>query len=209
MNQATWYAARSAGIVAWCLLALSMLWGLALSTGVFGRRPRPSWLLDLHRFLGGFALAFTGVHVIALIADNYVHFGAADVLVPFASGWHPVAVAWGIVAAWMALAVEVTSLARHRLSADAWRRVHYTSFAVFVLATIHGLSAGTDTRSFFAIWVALAMTATLAPLVYVRVTGSGRGPDARARSRAVLGRNRRSRDALGATSSAIAPRSGR
>ena len=47
----------------WALLAAATLWGLALSTKVLGKRPRPNWLLDMHRWLGGTALAFTGVHV--------------------------------------------------------------------------------------------------------------------------------------------------
>lgn len=33
-NQLWWYVARSGGIVAWALLAGSVLWGLALSTKV-------------------------------------------------------------------------------------------------------------------------------------------------------------------------------
>ena len=52
----TWYIARSSGIVAWLLLAGSVLWGLALSTKVLRGKPRPNWILDLHRFLGGIAL---------------------------------------------------------------------------------------------------------------------------------------------------------
>ena len=42
---------------------------------------------------GGLAIAATGLHATALVADTYVHFGAADVLVPFASSWRPLAVA--------------------------------------------------------------------------------------------------------------------
>ena len=71
-----WYATRSAGIVAWVLLALSVLWGLALSTKVFGKRPRPNWLLDLHRFLGGLAVVFTAVHVVAIVFDSFVSFSS-------------------------------------------------------------------------------------------------------------------------------------
>jgi hypothetical protein len=210
MNHATWYAARSAGVVAWCLLGLSMLWGLALSTSVFGRKPRPAWLLDLHRFLGGIAVVFTGVHVAAIVADNYVHFGVADVAVPFVSGWHPVAVAWGILAVWMLVAVEVTSLARRYLSLTLWRRVHYLSFGVFVLATVHGLSAGTDTRSLFAIWCALAMTATIAPLLVLRVMRAGKGGgSSNERIRAALGTSRQSPGGLARTSNATGTRSGR
>ena len=99
MSMLPWYVARAAGLVSWALLAAATLWGLALSTGALGRRPRPNWLLDLHRWLGGTALVFTGVHVVALLADQYVHFGLTEILVPFASSWHPVAVAWGVVAA--------------------------------------------------------------------------------------------------------------
>ena len=105
-----WFVARSSGLIAWALLAASVVWGLAISTRVLNGRPRPAWLLDLHRYLGGIATVFVAVHIVALLGDTYVHFGLASVLVPFASSWHPVAVAWGISAFYLLLAVEVTSL---------------------------------------------------------------------------------------------------
>jgi predicted ferric reductase len=171
-----WYVARAAGLVSWVLLAAATFWGLALSTRALGDRPRANWLLDLHRWLGGTALAFTGVHVVALLADQYVHFGVADVLVPFASSWHPVAVAGGVVAAYLLLAVELTSLARTALSKRAWRRVHTTSFVLFVTATIHGLTAGTDTRSAAARMFALAVATVFAGLAAIRLVDVLRPP---------------------------------
>ena len=111
-SQMVWYTARSAGIVAWAVAAASVIWGLALSTRALVKRPRPAWLFDLHRFLGGLALVFTAVHVVAILADSYVPFGLVEVLVPFVGTWHPVAVAWGIVGLYVLLAVELTSLAR-------------------------------------------------------------------------------------------------
>src|SRR4029078_10244831 len=95
----------------------------------------------------GVALIFTGVHVAALLADQYVHFGLAGVLVPFASKWHPGSVAWGVVAFYLLLAVELTSLARARLSKKIWRRVHFASFALFIVSTIHGLTARHHTKT--------------------------------------------------------------
>jgi len=142
-----WYTTRSSGIISWSLLALSVLWGLALSTKVFGKRPRPNWLLDLHRFLGGLAVVFAVIHVAAIVADTFVHFGAIDILVPFATDYHPVAVAWGIIALYALLAVEITSLLRQHLSKQAWRTVHYLSFPLFALATIHLLAVGTDRKT--------------------------------------------------------------
>jgi hypothetical protein len=139
-----WYVARSGGILAWVMLSAGVIWGLLLSTRVLGRRPRPVWLLDLHRFLGACAVVFSAIHVIAIVADSYVHFGISDVLVPFASSWHPVAVAWGIVSLYLLAAVEITSLLRRHLSRRAWHLVHLSSLPLFLTATFHGLSAGTD-----------------------------------------------------------------
>ena len=144
MNELWWYVARSSGIVAWALVAASVLWGLFISTRALGTRVRPNWMLDLHRFLGGVGVVFVGVHVLALVLDNYVHFGLVSLLVPFASAWHPVAVAWGVVAMYLLLAVEITSLLRRKLSKRLWRMTHALAFPLFALSTIHGLTAGTD-----------------------------------------------------------------
>jgi DMSO/TMAO reductase YedYZ heme-binding membrane subunit len=139
-----WYVARSAGLVAWTLLAATVVWGLLMSSKVLRGKVKNSWLLDLHRGLGALALVFTGVHVVAIMGDTYVHFGLASVLVPFAATWHPVAVAWGIASLYFLAAVEITSLLRKRLSNTLWRRVHYLSFPLFVTSTLHALTAGTD-----------------------------------------------------------------
>lgn len=167
-----WYAARSAGIVTWVLLVLSVLWGLALSTKVFGKRPRPNWLLDLHRFLGGLAVVFTGVHVVAILFDTYVTFTPINVLVPLTGSWHPHAVAWGIVSMYALLAVEITSMLRRRLSKRAWRMTHYLSFPLFVTATIHVLTAGTDRHTLLlrvAVAVGVAMVAALTTVRFMAV----------------------------------------
>src|SRR6516165_174737 len=174
-----WYAARASGLVGWGLLTAATLWGLALSTKVFGKRPRPNWLLDLHRMLGALALVFTGVHVGAIMLDQYVHFGLSDELVPFASKWHPIAVAWGIVGFYMLAAVEITSLLRSRIPKKFWRRVHYLSFPLFIFATVHGLAAGTDTTRRVALLVAVAACASFLTMVAIRAALSAVEPRAR------------------------------
>ena len=168
-SQLTWYAARAAGIVAWALAAGSVVWGLALSTRATGRKPRPAWLFDLHRFLGGLALVFTAIHVVAIVADTYVHFGLINVLVPFTGTWHPAAVAWGIVAFYLLLAVELTSLARAHVSKRLWRRVHFASFVLFAASTVHALSAGTDTGSRAFVLSVVAACGLVAALTAVRI----------------------------------------
>lgn len=145
-----WYAARASGFVAWGLLFGSMVWGLLLATRVLGRRPTTAWILSLHRFLGGLAVVFVGVHVGAILLDTYTNFSVVNVLVPFTGTWHPLAVAFGIVAMYLLVAVEITSLLRDRISVRAWRAVHLLSYFLFGTATIHMVTAGTDIRDLVA-----------------------------------------------------------
>jgi predicted ferric reductase len=159
MNQKLWwYIARSTGIVAWVLIAAAVIWGLLLSTRLLDGHPAPKWLLDLHRFLGALAVAFTGLHLLGLFADSYTSFGPADLLVPFASAWKPLPVALGVVAMYLLVAVEVSSLAMRRIPRRWWRGIHMTSFGSFWLATVHGIAAGTDHANplLFAAYVAVA-----------------------------------------------------
>jgi predicted ferric reductase len=176
MSQLWWHTARAGGIVAWGLMAASVLWGLALSTKVTNGKPRPNWLLDMHRFLGAAALVFTGIHVTSIMLDSYVHFGPTEVLVPFTGNWHPLAVAWGIVSMYLLAAVEVTSLLRRRISKRVWRSVHFASFGVFVFSTIHLLTAGTDRSEPVlqgAVYATIAATAALTILRVRQATGPG------------------------------------
>ena len=169
MGSVWWYVARSSGIVAWGLAALAVLWGLLLSTKVMGRRVRPNWLLDLHRFLGGLTVVFIAVHLLGLVLDPYVDFGAVQILVPLASSWKPVAVAWGVVAMYLLLAVEVTSLLRSRIPKKWWKAVHFSSYAIFILGTVHLLTAGTDRHSPVLLWTVVATSVAVAAMTLVRV----------------------------------------
>jgi hypothetical protein len=174
MGQLSWYVARSAGLVAWVLLTASVCWGLAMTTRVASRWTRRPWLLDLHRYLGGLAVIFTGVHVAAIVADSFVHFDLASVLVPFASSWRPFAVAWGVVAVYLLLAVELTSLARARLPRKVWRATHFASFPLFFVATVHGVLAGTDAHGPIATAVVVAAVAGVTGLTALRVAHDAR-----------------------------------
>lgn len=174
--QLWWYVARSGGIIAWLLLALSVVVGLVLSTRVLGRAPTPAWLTDVHRFLGGLALIFTGVHLVGLVADSYTHFGLASLLVPFASTWKPVATAWGVVALYLLIAVELTSLAMRRIPKHLWRGVHFSSFALFVVACVHGATAGTDATNVVYRWSAVVLIMLTMILTLVRIAIGRRRP---------------------------------
>jgi LPXTG-motif cell wall-anchored protein len=167
-NQLWWDIARAGGIVAWTLLAGSVVLGLFLSTRVRPLDAPPVWTTDLHRFLGGLATIFVGVHVVAIMFDSYTHFGVADVLVPIASSWHPVWVAWGIVSMYLLLAVELTSLARRRMPRRLWRLVHISSLPLFAFATVHFAVTGTDAGNPFAVFGMILLSGVVAGFLFRR-----------------------------------------
>jgi DMSO/TMAO reductase YedYZ heme-binding membrane subunit len=169
-----WYTARSSGIVALALLGASVLWGLALSTKVLRGKPRPNWILDLHRFLGGLALVFVGIHMVALYLDDFLKFSIGAMLIPGVMSYHPVAAAWGVVAFYLLLAVEITSLLRKKLSKRAWRTTHYLSFPLFILSVVHSLWIGSERHNALLRWGVIITVLVVAGLTFERIRKADR-----------------------------------
>jgi methionine sulfoxide reductase heme-binding subunit len=146
-----WYAARAGGIVAFALLTLTVLVGVILS----GRARVAGWprfaVEDVHGYLGLLTGAFIGIHLVALLADSYLPFSPTQLLVPGTSSYRPLATALGVVAAELLAAIALTNRFRKRLPYTFWRRAHYATFAVWLLALVHGVTAGTDRHSFWAL----------------------------------------------------------
>lgn len=143
VDQIWWYTSRAAGIVAWLLLSASLISGMTLVTRDSRILPT-GWPIDLHRLVSSVALVFLAIHMLALIPDNFVDFGPVELMVPLTSTWQPWAVAWGIVAFWLVLAVEASSLLRKRIPNRVWHIIHFLSFVVWLTATVHLFMAGTD-----------------------------------------------------------------
>ena len=91
----------------------------------------------------------------AIVGDSFVHFGTADVFVPFASAWKTTGVAWGIISFYMLVAVQVSSWLMKKIPKQLWRSIHYLSYALFVLVSLHSITAGTDRSN--ALYQALAV----------------------------------------------------
>ncbi len=181
-GQVWWYVARSSGIVALALLLAAVTFGLLMSTRLGARFAGTPWLLAVHRQLGGLAVAFTGVHLAGLVLDDYVQFGLGDLLVPGASPWRPLAVAWGVVATYLLVAVQATSLAMRRLPAGLWRAVHLSSFVLFWVAALHGLTAGTDATAPWFRWPLVGAMVLVAGLTVARLARVLGGPASRERA---------------------------
>ncbi len=138
-----WLLARAAGLTAYVLLTLSVLAGLVLKSRP-ARRLRPAAVTDLHRTLALTSLAALALHGAALVLDTTVKVTIAGLVVPGLVGYRPAAVAAGVVAGWLLAVVTASFRVRKRIGVRAWRRLHWATYALFALATVHGIAAGTD-----------------------------------------------------------------
>ena len=139
-----WILARASGLLAYALLTSSVLAGIVLKARPFGAALKAAGVTDLHRFLAMLGLGFIALHASALVLDSTVHISVAALFVP---GLVPYRTLWsslGVVAAELMLLVYVSFALRRHIGARAWRRLHWLTYAIFALATVHGLAAGTD-----------------------------------------------------------------
>lgn len=143
--QALWYVTRSAGLIAYVLLWLSTAWGLAVSSKIFDTFLHRAFTYDFHQYLSLLAIGFTFLHVLVLLADKYLPFSVAQLLVPFLDPYRPIWVGIGIIAFYLVLLVTVTFYFRSQIGMKAFRSIHLLSFVAYLGATVHGFFAGTDT----------------------------------------------------------------
>ena len=139
-----WYAARAGGVVAYVLLTIVVLLGIAMSSGARMERWPRFALKDVHRFAGLLTGTFLVIHIATIAIDSYLPFSLTSLVVPFTSSYRPVFIGLGIIGAELLLALAVTNRLRDRLPYATWRRLHYLNFAVWGAATVHGLGSGTD-----------------------------------------------------------------
>jgi sulfoxide reductase heme-binding subunit YedZ len=142
----TWVLLRAAGIGSYLMLFLSVAWGLVATTSIVTKRiSKPSANL-FHAFVASTGLALLGVHLGLLLVDEFMPFSLADITVPMASDYRPVAIAAGIVAMYAVVIVVVSSWLRKPIGTVWWRRLHMLAVPAFTLALMHGVFAGTDTE---------------------------------------------------------------
>lgn len=171
-----WITGRSLGIAAYVCLAGLVALGLVL------RHPwrhkvglHPESLLRAHAVLGTATVALVVAHVVTLASDPYAGVGWLGAVVPGASHYRTGAVALGVVAFALLLAVAGTARLAGRLGARHWRWFHHLAGVVLALVWFHGVLAGTDTGALRGLYVGSAAVL----LVLAATRALARAPEAR------------------------------
>jgi methionine sulfoxide reductase heme-binding subunit len=145
-----WYATRATGLVALLLLTASVLLGV-LTAGRLRANAWPRFLTaGLHRNIALLACAFLALHVGTTVLDSYTSIPPGAAFIPFLSPYKRIWLTLGAVALDLFIALLVTSLVRGRLGHRAWRLVHWSGYACWSIAVLHGAGAGTDEHSIWA-----------------------------------------------------------
>lgn len=128
----------------------------------------------VHRAAALSGVTLVVLHVVTLLADSYADVGVLGLL-PFGSGFKPLAVTFGVLAAYALAAVAVTGALRSRIATFGtqvrlWRRIHLLSYAAWALFTAHFLLVRTDTGKWWSVATLVAGATAVAVGVIARVS---------------------------------------
>ncbi|MEQ1702834.1 MAG: ferric reductase-like transmembrane domain-containing protein [Ilumatobacteraceae bacterium] len=172
MNEhSMWYLSRASGMIAWLVLGITCLWGILLITRMLKPADRPAWLLDLHRYLGVLSIVTTGAHMATLVGDNWEHYGWSELFIPFTKLEYSnsAAIAWGVFAFYLMVIIQLTSWVMKWMPKKLWHAIHLLSYALFVMVTIHGFMAGSDSTNIVFFTMAVGAIAILLFALIARI----------------------------------------
>jgi sulfoxide reductase heme-binding subunit YedZ len=156
-----WIASRAFGVVALVLVAVSVGLGLAMAMRAAKGPGAMAKLRQAHEATALAALIFIAAHGLALLGDTYLRPGVAGIAIPFVMSHAKFWTGLGVLGGWLAALLGLTFYVRRWIGPKLWRQMHRWTLAVYALAVVHTLGAGTDARS---LWLLLIVIATVAPL---------------------------------------------
>ncbi|MFN8441698.1 MAG: hypothetical protein U0175_13045 [Caldilineaceae bacterium] len=149
--KAFWFLSRSSAFAAFGLLWLSMVFGLLITNKLARMWPGGPTAFDMHQYVSLLGLGFIVFHALILLGDQYINYSVTQLLVPFAStNYRQLSVAWGQLGLYVALLVSLSFYVRRTITQQIWKLLHFLSFALYLLALVHGLWSGTDASASWA-----------------------------------------------------------
>jgi len=139
-----WYLTRDMAVAAYFTLTLTLLFGLAISLARMTGE-RVVWhIQELHYTFATLAGILLAGHMITLLFDTYIPFSLANLLLPLSQPTSTFTVDLGVFGFYSLLALLLSSWLKKRMPYTVWRAIHYVSFVLFILVTVHGWLTGSD-----------------------------------------------------------------
>jgi DMSO/TMAO reductase YedYZ heme-binding membrane subunit len=170
---ALWYATRGTGAIALVLLTISVVLGVGeLRAWRPAGAPRFA-IAAMHRTVSLLAVALLAVHIGTTLLDPFPPIGALNAVVPFETDYRPLWMGLGTIASDLLVALVLTSLVRRRLGYRVWRGVHWFAYACWPVALVHGIGAGSDTKTTWMLALTLACVGAVGVSVAARLAAPG------------------------------------
>ncbi len=181
-----WIASRAFGVVALVLVAVSVGMGLAMAMRAAKGPGAMARLRQVHEATALAALIFIAAHGLVLLGDTYLRPGLSGIAIPFAMSHKPLWTGIGVLGGWLAALLGLTFYVRRWIGPKLWRKMHRWTLAVYALAVVHTLGAGTDARSFWLLVILIATVAPVAVMAGIRLLPSDEPARGRRRRRIPL-----------------------
>ena len=192
-----WILSRASGVVALILAAVSVGMGLAMAMRAAKGPGAMARLKQAHEATALATLIFIAAHGLTLLGDSYLRPGLAGIAVPFLMSHKPIWTGLGIIGGWLAALLGLSFYVRRWIGPKLWRKMHRWTLAVYALAVVHTLGAGTDARSLWLLVILIATVAPLAVMAAIRLLPSDEPTGRRPRRRIPLPSEQLSRPVQG------------
>lgn len=140
----SWYITRAAGLISFLLLYIVIFLGLSIQTPILKKIIKPLFSLNVHAWLSVQVLVLVFVHALALLFDKFLEFNLVDIIVPFASDFHPPKLAAGILAMYLMIILIISSYLKRFISYKIWRAIHFLNIILYLFSAFHAFNLGTD-----------------------------------------------------------------
>ena len=171
--KAFWYLSRGSAFSAYFLLWLSMMLCTGITNKLTAKWPGLPSTIEMHQFTSILGLFFGLFHGMILMADQYMSFTLAQVLLPFSTaGYKPLAVGLGQVGFYTMLLITLSFYIRKKIGSKTWRAIHFISFATYISVLLHAVLAGTDASTLTAQYLYLFTSGLLFFMILYRILSS-------------------------------------
>lgn len=162
-----WFLSRGSAIAAYWILWLAMGMGIVITNRLARVWPGAVPAFEIHQFTSMLGVGLALFHALILLGDRYMNYTLGQVLLPFTStGYEPLWVGVGQSAFYGWLLIVLSFYVRKRIGKNAWRLIHFGSYACFLAVMLHGIFSGTDTA---ARWVQILYWVSGASLLFLTV----------------------------------------
>ena len=148
LSMVLWDVTRSSAFIAFACYTVSTAWGISLTARSF--RPPVAPQFDYHRFVAMLGFLALLTHIGTLLFDSYARIDINTLI--FQNGSPAIII--GVIALWLTIALPLSFHLKQRkllINQKFWRTFHYLGYSVWILALIHGIAEGTDTKSIWAL----------------------------------------------------------